>query len=535
MGVNQSRSNLTNISDCIRLIDRNPQDFSLSQQAINFLETLQGECYIISISGRCGTGKSTLFNLLLSLFAQDTTTNDRLSYRNIYPIGDGYTPTTEHINMCCVTINNKNFILLDVEGSDGFNRGKDGNWVDGSLLRLVAGASHIHIYNFSHNLGRQVLADFKFINQLLKSEGLEPQINTKYVLLKRNCCFDDEDALKRDLHEFEEKKPAKASKLNPLVYMLNKPPNHLMNIGTPCLNEGFVCQSCQKHLFMKIITNLWKDLQDQLTKTTSFQNGAEVLSRIESLLNINRRDFPYFTGSSDSQTVVLAQAKKNQIKILAELAKIKPSVNMSFITQSVAEICEDKPYMKEIYGNFMNVWSDIQTKLATVEYFLAKLEKFLNRSLFNNKYAIYSEAHKDCLLETYVNTFEELTDSILEDFSLYKDVLSYAIVEATNEIYDDQESCASGSLCSNTGFSGKRRKRTRLENLQKVNKVVDDICDEEASVNMGLIRLLKEVINRNYEVSSAGELFFIEEVDKIVLRGGLVLARKNLEIYRKPL
>src|ERR1044072_4867769 len=88
-----------------------PRDFELSSGGIDWLKQIQTHCYVISASGLCGSGKTTLLNLLIAYFA-GRQSGEQMSYKNRF-IVDGFEPTTSDIDMYCVTLHDKTFIILD--------------------------------------------------------------------------------------------------------------------------------------------------------------------------------------------------------------------------------------------------------------------------------------------------------------------------------------------------------------------------------------------------------------------------------------
>mmetsp|Transcript_35151 Transcript_35151/g.31642 ORF Transcript_35151/g.31642 Transcript_35151/m.31642 type:complete len:140 (+) Transcript_35151:167-586(+) len=135
------------------MINFNPKtkEFSLSQSVRELLENLEGETFLVSVCGNPVTGKSTLLNFISSMFNRgENEKKTELKYKAYFEVGKGLISTTQGIDFLVIKQeNNKNIIIMDLEGDNDPARSGAGVWFFTNLISIVSGVSHINLYNYN--------------------------------------------------------------------------------------------------------------------------------------------------------------------------------------------------------------------------------------------------------------------------------------------------------------------------------------------------------------------------------------------------
>jgi len=64
-------------------------------------------------------------------------------------VGDGKRSTTEGIDMYCLSYEDKNVMIMDIEGDNDPNRKDMGVWMYTNFITTAVAISHLHMYNYT--------------------------------------------------------------------------------------------------------------------------------------------------------------------------------------------------------------------------------------------------------------------------------------------------------------------------------------------------------------------------------------------------
>jgi len=431
--------------------------FDLSLKAKNYLSSLKGECYIISVSGNPLVGKSSLLNLLLSLFTHSNTdafraSDGKIPWKEIYRIGNGKKATTEEIDMFCISVEDKNYIFFDIEGDNDPGRRGKGVWIYTNLIQTALGASHIHIYNYNGIPQDTFLSYFESINQIVKQNQLHPEFKTKHVFLKRNHLIPSDSNSFQELEEiksaFREASDEFSDEslherliqgdLDYSSHFLTVPPEHMTDRKalSSCLNStGFLCESCQGNEFTIILLRIYKDLSGHLNKVTPFKSGKEFLQLLEQIVEINAKQIPFFLDQGYISKIRSERLKKEQIRIQSGLLKAEQLQNEKAISKDVHKIMTDHPNIAqtELIEKFTKTQANLSTKISQIEYIFPELKNFVEAFILDKNATILNEKEKNFLLDIYVYHFSRLTKEILDSFQLYEEAIQ-AVCTSLEEV-----------------------------------------------------------------------------------------------------
>jgi len=444
--------------------------FHLSRGAKNYLESLQGKCYVISVSGSPMLGKSTLLNLLLSLFDWDALQGE-ISYQDIYQIGDKIESTTEGIDMYCLTKNGKNFIFLDIEGDNDPDRGETGTWIHTNLIQTAAGISHVHLYNYLNTPQHNFLKYFETITRVVRQNDIHEDFETKFTFLRRD--FSDETLLAQALENSSNKieKVLKPNSIDYSLHFLPEPPQHVTKkkSQTSCIAlTGGLCQDCQGHLFTSGVLGIRDELKRRMSQVTPFQNGHHFCRALEQLLEINRREIPFFLDRGCISEIRLKRIEKEQIRISAGLAKVGRYQVQYSLYEEVLRIMNDHPRLtnsqnsensnesgklasiqlnlneigslansqqsensnevmtlanNQLIKDFSETGKDLEIKVSQLEYMVGELSRFIDQYLLDEKASILNETEKKALWEAYVGHFDRILKEVLALFKNYSGMI----------------------------------------------------------------------------------------------------------------
>ena len=406
----------------LSMLDR---QFHLTKAVKDYLSSLEGPCYLISVSGNPLVGKSSLLNLLMSFcsfFNTDIFLNldGRIPYQDIYTIGDGKRSTTEGVDMYCVKVMDTNYIFLDVEGDNDPNRKETGVWIYSNLISLAVGASHVHIYNFNGIPHESFLTYFDSINKLVNQNQVHPEIKTKHIFLKRNHALDSLDELPGELKDFKQNFEDRLIQggLDYSVYMVPSAPKHLIKIRfkDSCIfTEGMICTDCRNDLFTSIILDMFHEINDILHKAPSFESGQKVLSVFEQLVVINTKELPYFLDEGHICKIRSNKFRKEQLRVqrgLQDTAKFFPQKNLS---KQIQQIVHDHPNLAEVdlFQNFETLSTRVMLKVSQLEYLIPEISKFVEEYLMDDRFSIMDASEKLNLTQTYTDHLRQITGDIL--------------------------------------------------------------------------------------------------------------------------
>jgi len=440
--VKSSRSTLFgyNISKPISLLtlDLKNNIFHISKTAKEFLQSLQGECYIISVSGNPLVGKSSLLNLLISLLTFHYSDNaelldSQIAYQNIYTVGDGKKSTTEGIEIYVVTASNRNFILMDVEGDNDPNKKQTGVWIYSNLIMTALAVSHIHIYNYNGLPQESYFSYFESINKLVKQGNIHNEFITEHIFLKRDHPFSSTEELEQELSEYQEYFDEKLSHSNGIKYnlnMLNDPPLHIKrkNDKNSCIQtSGFICKDCQESLFMKTLLDIFQQITTTIDKNSSYNSSQDLIKSLEQIIRINEKELPYYVDMGHITQIRSSKFNKDNQRIKKGLVQIQQSHIDKTLSRQIQKIFNDHPKLAE-----QNEWIDafnqslmkITVELSQLEFLMPELSKFVEENLLDESFPILAKGEKDLLLETYTLPLERISNNILDCFKVYEKILS---------------------------------------------------------------------------------------------------------------
>jgi len=464
--VTSSRSTLFgyNIAKPISLLtlDLKNNVFHLSKTAKEFLSSLQGEVYVISVSGNPLVGKSSFLNLLISLLTFHYNDNPELmdsqiAYRDIYTVGDGKKSTTEGIEMYCITASNRNFILMDVEGDNDPNKKQTGVWIYSNLIMTALAVSHIHIYNYNGLPQESYFSYFESINKLVRQNNIHSDFLTEHIFLKRDHPFSSTEELKQELTEYQEYFDEKLSHSNGLKYslqMLNDPPLHIKkkNDKASCIKTtGFICKDCQESLFMKTLLDMFKQITDSIDRNYSYNSSQELISNFEQIIKINEKELPYYVDMGHITEIRSSKFNKDNQRIQKGLVQIQQSQIDKTLSRQIQKIFNDHPKLAE-----QNEWvtafnqslMKITIEISQMEFLMPELSKFVEECLLDESFPILAKGEKDLLLETYTLPLQRINKNILDCFQVYEKILTELAVklgEIREEILEELKKYSTAS------------------------------------------------------------------------------------------
>jgi len=438
------------ITKPISLLVLNVKDnhFHLSQSAKEHLATLEGECYIISVSGNPLVGKSSLLNLLLSFFTYYNNdvfqaSQGKIPYQDIYTVGDGKKSTTEGIDMYCISTTGKNFIFLDVEGDNDPNRKDTGVWIYTNLIQAAVGVSHIHIYNYNGLPQETFFNYFDSIQKIVKQNKLHSDFETKHVFLKRNHVITTQEELFEELEEYKlyfEERLTRDS-LDYSVYLLTNPPQHIIKrkAATSCITAtGFLCDNCQGDIFTSILLGIFNELNEHFNKVKPFENGLHFITALEQIVHINARELPFFLDGGHISKIRSNRFRKEQLRIQAGLLEVEQFQMEKSLSKQIQKLMSDHPNLAqvELFENFDKTLTSLTIKISQMTFIMPELSKFVEEYLFDDSASILDVKEKDTLYETYVIHFDRLTKEIISALREYEQIID-AICANLLEIKED--------------------------------------------------------------------------------------------------
>jgi len=409
--------------------------FHLSQSAKEHLASLEGECYVISVSGNPLVGKSSLLNLFLSFFAYYN--NDALQasqgqvpYQDVYTVGDGKKSTTEGIDMYCISINHKNYIFLDVEGDNDPNRKETGVWIYSNLITTAVGASHVHMYSYNGLPQETFFTYFESINNLTKQNNLHPEFTTKHVFLKRNSPISSQEELILELDEYKEYFEDRLSneELNYDVYMLSKPPQHIIRRRekTSCIAAtGFICEECQTDIFMQIFLGIYNELNSNLKAIPAYKSGTEVIAILDRIMQINVQELPFFLDEGHISSIRAAKFNREQQRIQNGLMEVEQYQGDRSLSEQIQQLIFDHPSLAEmdLFNSFEQTFTKLTIKISQIAYIIPELSRFVEEYLLDDSSSILDNGEKKVLMQTYVIPFDHLTKEILASLKDYEKII----------------------------------------------------------------------------------------------------------------
>ena len=410
-------------------IDIKGRQFYLSQAAKKHLESLKGECYVISVSGNPLVGKSSVLNLVLSLFKKDAL-QKKVSYQDIYPVGDGKRRMTDGIDMFCLSREGKNFIFLDVEGDNDPTRKKTGVWIYSNLIQTAVGISHVHLHNYNGIPQESFCSYFETISPIVKQNNLHADFQTKHIFFRRNCPSSSKDISAEEFEEFKAPLDERLSQsgIDYSLHLLPTPPQHISEkkSETSCIaSAGFLCKNCQAHEFITALLDFSHELNGDLSQMVPFKNGSHVAKIIEQLVEINQREIEFFLDGGHISKMRLERIRKEQIRIQEHLLKVEKCQIERSLTKKIQKILSDHPDLAhaKVGENFNETQSSLTTIISKMTYLIPELSQFIEKYLLDDRASILDEQEKKALHEAYVAQFEELSEKAINSLQDYDAII----------------------------------------------------------------------------------------------------------------
>jgi len=416
------------------------------------LRELTGECFVISVSGSPLVGKSSLLNLLLSLFNTDAlrASQKSIPFKEIYKIGDGNNSTTEIIDMFCLPIEGKNYIFLDVEGDNDPKRKDKGDGIFANIIQTAVSVSHAHIYNYKGLAQMNFLNCFKSINRTVNHKKIHPDFQTKYFFLKRDHEASSPQNHAQELDEI--KSPFKNLNLENegldySISFLPTPPKHIKNIKSreSCLNSpDFLCETCQKKLFTTKLFDIHNELDKHLKKVVPFQNGEEFVKTLELIMEINAQELELSTKKgyiSDTRSQKWMEENLRIKEGLLEADTIKtPRILWEEIEKMIQGSLNLQDKMND-HKKYTNVSATLAIRISRMKFILPELIKFVECQILNDLSLIWEEEEK-ILWNIFISPFRQLSKQILvgyEFFIKFFDSLDTKIKEKSENLRENLE------------------------------------------------------------------------------------------------
>jgi len=432
-------------------LNLNEKCMSITKVTDKFLSSLEGKCYVISVSGGTISGKSSLLNLVLSILSEHIEGGvlggtEAVLYTNIFQVGDGKRRTTDGLDFFCLRSGDQNILFLDVEGDNDPVRKDMGTWLYSNLITTALAISHVHLYNYKGTVQQTFLQYFDSIGKLITQSKLHTDFFPQICFVKRDHSGDDEAELLVDQEEVASvlKEDFKnESNLQYTVNLLPIPPNDLINkrLKTSCIHtRGEICKNCQEDLFVRSLVDFSLNLFQNLQKMPAYENGQELLHLIKKVLDVNKKNLPFVADTGFIAKIRASKLNQERLRINEGMLKAQGyTLDVDFCRQIKKLVTEQSGIIeREIVDNYEKVVQNLLMKLSQTDYLLHELSTFLEESLTDNSFSVLSNEEKLLLLEVYVYPFQNTMSETLEAFKEYQKLLAY-IVEKFTPIKDDIE------------------------------------------------------------------------------------------------
>jgi hypothetical protein len=201
---------------------------------------------------------------------------------------------------------------------------------------------------------------------------------------------------------------------------------------------GFICNECQNDMFMSIFYNIYTELIKKLSSMPAYKNGKEVTSVIEKVLEINKRDIPYFEDLGHIAKMRMAKFKKEEIRIKQGLLEVEQYQSDKKNSKFIQQLINDHPNLTkdEIFSNFDTTLNKLVTKISQMKYLIPELSRFVEECLMDEAFSILDGTEKETLLGAYIQPFDRLTQDIITYLKEYEKIIDI-IVERLKEIKED--------------------------------------------------------------------------------------------------
>jgi len=381
-------------------------DFKIDEKFLEILNSSNRKYKIISVSGHSGVGKSMAMNMIISLLHRQTTQliREKISYVDVFKVGNGMSGETSGINCNIVNLDNENgLILLDMQGNNDDKEKENFKFLYYSLFFFSFLISDFHFFFYSGNSAAIKQSDIiSIINkkQLLIEKADNPNLwsTENELILVNNKIV---DMSKQNLQKFKEEHQSKANLVyaNAKSYYKDKiffihSNEHFDSLRDPvdgCIYERLICQKCQKK--------------------ETFAETSEISQ--------------YILNSHNEKRRTSEKIKQNMAAILGEMQKSRYFI----CYQSNLDLRCDEQFVKEYLKNVRWVQSKQKERIERFDF------KDLFISFFNYEEAIYIDEKKFYYMNEIMKVFAKLYLTSVE-FSRF---INKNLMENGNDILRKEE------------------------------------------------------------------------------------------------
>ena len=501
---NENEGNDNDLEGPINLIEFNRSNFTLNQEALNILKSIEDDLIIVSIVGKARTGKSYLMNLLLN--------NNQTKYQgNGFEISSKLSSCTRGIWLWNTPRQKPNssakIIFIDSEGTNSVDLST--KTYDSKIFALIVLISSLFIYNTNGNIDEKSINELALashlsnvvaVNAIEDKDLIINELAPKFIWVLRDFVLDKID-------------PKTGEEISSDEYLELCLRNKTSNKNK--LESNLIRENIIKYFKFRECVTLPRpvDQEKDLHKLNKIPFSELKPNFREEFLNLKRKIY-------ETSYVKKIGNKKVNGPILVELltsfinslnSKIIPNINTAIDNLIINEI-------EKSYENSMKLWKEKYCKL--------KEENPSNKDLFDVKYYIFNEYNKvlnenreikynNQYLEAFNNNKSKLENEMQNDLqkiltinnnkkiSILKDILNKhkSINYLPNLDYNILEKKQKNSFLNSINNNYSNFINDIKNNYDKFDdeKAFDLILNKENEFNYNCTKDIVKVVNNDYE------------------------------------
>ena len=413
------------------LLDAVNKCISLTSKAKDILGSIEGECYLLSISGDAAIGKSSFLNVLLSLMqsldeenSPDISQDKAIPYKLVYGIGDGNQSTTQGIDMYIQKFCGKTIIIMDIEGDNDPSRKDLGAWIYSNLIITAIGVSHFHCYHFPRIPQKSFFDYINSASKLVSQYNLHKDFIPFFYFFKRDYIYKNANQRQVDIKNIFKviEKDIKDYYDDTSLNLLITPPAHLLGVeeSESCiLSQNEICNECLKDNYLLDILNFLGKLKNKTESLKPYQNGNALVDCLIKVLEINKRDLPFYLDAGSIAKFRMQKITQDRNRIFSLVNNLKSVMAHETLAQTIKKMLGDHPELfnvidsnNDMMNSVQNIVNNVTFSVSRIDLLLYEIKKFTQDQLGDPLFSVLSEDEYDAFIQTYTRPLKENSGSI---------------------------------------------------------------------------------------------------------------------------